>query len=267
MLKFCSIASGSSGNCYYIESEKTALLVDLGIAGKRITQNLEELDVALSKIEYVFLTHEHEDHIKSLSVMGKKLGNADFYASEGTWLDLEEKKLSLSRRNLIKAGQSLQIADITVKAFDLSHDANEPIGYIFQSGEASIAIVTDTGRITAKCKKALKEAVLLVLESNYEEALLMASQRYPWQLKRRIRGKHGHLSNEDAANTVEQILSDGETAKLQTLILAHLSKETNYPELAFANMEARLAEICTGNRKIYLDVATREERSAVYIIR
>ncbi|MGP1570443.1 MAG: MBL fold metallo-hydrolase, partial [Eubacteriales bacterium] len=218
------------------------------------------------KIEYVFLTHEHIDHVKSVSVMAKKLENAAFYASAGTWDDIESKKISHEKRNFISAGQSLVIKDIKVTAFELSHDANEPLGYLFQSGAAGIVIVTDTGRITSRCKKALQDADILILESNYEEALLMASDKYPWPLKQRIMSKYGHLSNDEAAQIVENLINKGANCKLKTLILAHLSKETNYPQLAYQSMDAKLSEICSLEHKIYLDVARRDVRSKVYII-
>ena len=267
MLKFCSIASGSSGNCYYIESEETAILVDVGVAGKRIEDALGEIDVALEKIEYVFLTHEHIDHVKSVGVMVKKLPNAKFYATCGTWECIEESKLAPERRNIIKAGQSIEASDLKVSAFELSHDAKEPVGYKFRSKNAGIAIVTDTGEITEKCKKALYDVEMLVLEANYEKELLMVSPRYPWQLKQRIMGERGHLSNSAAADIVEGIVAKGKDCKLKTLVLAHLSKETNYPQLAYKTLEGRLAEICTDGQKIHLGVAKREERSEVYIIR
>lgn len=267
MLKFCSIASGSSGNCYYIESKNTALLVDIGISARSIVSTLKEIDVQPHDIEHVFLTHEHVDHIRSISAMQKKLVRAKFYASEGTWDAVEEKKISYSKRNYISSGEDLQIGDITVTAFELSHDANEPIGYIFDSDGARIAIVTDTGIITPKCKKVLKNVDILVLESNYEKGLLMVSKKYPWSLKQRIMSEYGHLSNDAAADFVEGLIADCENCRLKTLILAHLSKETNYPELAYQNMESRLSQICSTDQKIHLDVARREVRSQVYTIR
>lgn len=266
MLKICSIASGSSGNCYYIESKSVRLLVDLGVSGKKIINTLAEIRVPCEKINYVFLTHEHIDHVKSVGVMAKSLPFAEFFASRGTWEQIEEKKMPPERRNVISAGESMVIEDLEVSAFKLSHDAEEPLGYLFESGLASIAIVTDTGRIMGGCKKALQRAKMIVLESNYEHALLMASTRYPWNLKQRIKGELGHLSNEDACEIVAKLL-EKEDSCLEQVMLAHLSEETNYPQLANAGMLAVFEEYGVSDGKIGLVVATRDERSPIITVK
>lgn len=271
MLKFCSIASGSSGNCYYVESEKTALLVDVGISGSRIMNGLAEIGADLSKIEQVFLTHEHIDHMKSVGVISKKLETAVFYASKGTFDNVEESKLSPLRRNILAAGDELEIADIKIETFGLSHDAKEPLGYFFQCGNASLAIVTDTGIITEDCFEKLLETKFLVLESNHDAEMLMAATRYPWETKLRIRGDFGHLSNDAAADCIAQIynsaMQSDKQAKLRTVLLAHLSKETNFPELARQSMILRLQAMEIPEGSIQIGVARRDECSRIYVIK
>ena len=234
-LRFYSFSSSSSGNCYLVKSENTALLVDAGISGKKIIESLCETETPLEDIKGVLITHEHVDHVKSVRVLSKKLCQADIYANLETWskmpADISEEKIKI-----FKTEDSFEIGDIKIKPFRISHDASEPVGFTFICEEKQLSIVTDTGYITEEIYKEVKGADLLVLESNHDESMLKMG-KYPWNVKQRILGPQGHLSNESAGECISSIMterkaSEEECRPLQVL-LAHLSSENNFPQLAY----------------------------------
>lgn len=269
-LTFCSFSSGSSGNCYLVKSETTALLVDAGISLKRIREGLAASGTPEEAVEAVLVTHEHSDHIRSIAAVGGKrgLGAAQksaakqekggaegaatspeggarplVYANAGTWdaisklpayLDLE-----IPGKTVFTTGEDFTIGDITVHSFPVSHDAEEPVGYSFRCGESCVAIITDTGIVTPEIYSEACKANLLVLESNHDVEMLKFC-RYPWFLKQRILGESGHLSNDLAAQTVLQMLQEGKAPA--RIALAHLSRENNFPEMAWQTMKNVLEE-------------------------
>ena len=236
-LKFYSFSSSSSGNCYLIKSESTALLVDAGISGKKIIESLDETETPLDHIKGVLVTHEHVDHVKSIRVLSKKLCEAKVYANNKTWskIDcvLEEEKMASFVTN-----EAFEIGDIKVKPFRISHDAIEPVGFTFTCQDKQLSIVTDTGYVTEEIHNHVKDADLLVLESNHDENMLKMG-RYPWTVKQRILGKEGHLSNETAGECLCRILKEGEE-KSRQILLAHLSSENNFPQLAYQTVKNAL---------------------------
>ena len=240
-LSFCSLASGSSGNCYVIRTENTALIVDAGISGKRIFDGLAALGINREDVQGILITHEHIDHVKSVNILTKKLENASVFASAGTWAqtgNIREKIAPL--RCLETASQrTFTIGDIAVTPFSLSHDAAEPVGYSFCAGGQSISIVTDTGCITEEIHEVIKGSALLVIEANHDVQMLEFC-RYPYNVKRRILGEFGHLSNEAAAAEICRICA--ETGEYREVLLAHLSKENNFPEMAYQTVKNLLEE-------------------------
>lgn len=236
MMRFCSVASGSSGNSYIIASEKTALVLDAGVSCKRIIAGIERVGRTAGDIAAVLVTHEHSDHIRGLAALKKKLINAEIYASGGSWDGLSPE-LSGSE---ITPGELFAVGDIEVTAFPLSHDAEEPVGFSFKADGTKLAVVTDTGIITEEIFSEIKDAAFLVLEANYEEEMLLTG-RYPYFLKQRIKGKYGHLSNVDAAEAIAGIFRGSERPRLNTVLLAHLSKENNHPDLAFETVRSYLS--------------------------
>jgi len=266
-LEICSLASGSSGNCYLIRSESTAVLVDAGISCRQICLGLKELGADPKELSGVFITHEHSDHVKGLRVLAEKHRVA-VYINEGT-LNGTELDLFKVRTELFRTGDVLSVGDLRITSFPLSHDAQDPVGYTVEKDGAKISIVTDTGIVTEPVKNAMRAADVLVLESNHDESVLRMG-RYPWFLKQRILSDKGHLSNEAAANALAEVLLEeqalGELTP-RTVLLAHLSAENNFPEMALMTMQNILAANgFSVNRDIWIETLPRSGRSPVFTV-
>lgn len=250
-LRFCSFASGSTGNCYLLKTENTNLLVDVGIAGKRVIEGLDSCALKPEQIDGILVTHEHIDHIKSLRMMAKKSVNGRIYTSEGTAYSVNEKLPMLAEKiRITDTAASFKVGDIEIESFSLSHDAEDPVGFSVQSGGKRVTIITDTGVATKKMLSVAAKSDLLVLEANHEVNILHCSS-YPYELKRRILSDYGHLSNDAAAEFIYEVeklrKSGGDenpngTHRKQKILLAHLSKENNSPMQAMLTIKNRLFE-------------------------
>ena len=237
-LVFRSFGSGSSGNSYLIQTEDTAVLVDAGCSGKRIFTGLAERGLSVSDLDAVLLTHEHDDHVRGLSMLIKRAPGITVKATRGTLTRVAsrlrcgtEDEDERVNTETVRYGEDFDVGGIRVRPFKLEHDAAEPCGYTFTSGGRMIAVVTDTGRVTDEMICEIKEADLLVMEANYERNLLLMS-RYPYSLKMRIMSDWGHVSNEDAARVLAEILRLRDSGAMPVFALAHLSKENNTPDMA-----------------------------------
>ena len=195
-LQFCSFASGSSGNCYLIKNQRSAILIDAGISGKKIFQGLEETGTPFEAVSAVLVTHEHIDHVKSLPIVTKKLPNVLAWANRQTWEHIE-RPVAEGCRRVFTTGEDFQIDDFRIRPFAIPHDAAEPVGFSIYYDGRQISIVTDVGCITDEIFEEITNADLLLLEANHEKEILLMG-RYPYNLKRRILGDHGHLSNVSA---------------------------------------------------------------------
>ena len=247
-LRFCSFASGSTGNCYLLKTENTNLLVDVGIAGKRVIEGLGSCAVKPEQIDGILVTHEHTDHIKSLRMIAKKAVNGKIYTSEGTAYSVNEKLPMLADKiRITDTVDSFNVGDIEVEAFSLSHDAEDPVGFSVHSGGKRVTIITDTGVATKQMLSIAAKSDLLVLEANHEVNILHCSS-YPYELKRRILSDYGHLSNDAAAEfiyEVDKLRKNGggeNKSEKQKILLAHLSKENNSPMQAMLTIKNRLFE-------------------------
>ncbi|NLD10633.1 MAG: MBL fold metallo-hydrolase [Clostridiales bacterium] len=257
---FCSFASGSSGNCYMVESDSTTLLVDVGIAGKRILAGLEENGLQVENINGILLTHEHIDHVRSIRIIGRKASQAEIYGSEGTFSCIEDK-LPPDRTHPLTEDEPFDIGDITVMPFDLSHDALEPMGYSFVHDGRQLTIVTDTGYVPDDIFDQIRGADTLVLEANHEVNILRMGS-YPYPLQQRILGEEGHLSNETAGNTICHMLDALDGKKTPKVVLAHLSNENNTPEQAYLTVKNILFENdYYVDRDLELSVVRRDDPS------
>ncbi len=264
-LSICSFASGSSGNSYMIRSEGCVLLVDAGISRRRIKQSLAAAGADPRSVKALLLTHEHSDHIKSAAMLARD--GIRVYGSGktlcGSFESVPEDACEL------RSGDRFEIGGISVSCFGLSHDAAEPLGYSFSRDGSSIVIITDTGVVTEEMLSFMEDAGIIVLESNHDESMLRIG-RYPWFLKQRILGERGHLSNEAAALALAEVLTRDRNAgrrRQRTVLLAHLSKENNFPELAEQTVKNVLSD--SGFRAgsgVWLETLPRDEMSPVYIL-
>ncbi|MCR5134936.1 MAG: MBL fold metallo-hydrolase [Clostridiales bacterium] len=267
-LTFCAIASGSSGNSYMVRSDETVLLVDAGISGKRIKEGLEKGGASLDAVDAILVTHEHSDHVRSLGIMQRKCPGAQVWSNIGTFRrisgDVED-----GRHSTFTTGEAFRIGDITVDPFPVSHDAAEPVGFVFRKGDSRIAIVTDTGYVSDEIFEAIVGSDLVILEANHDENVLRYC-RYPFHIKQRILSDHGHLCNEAAADCIERLLRESD--KLPVILLAHLSKENNTPDMALITVRNALeasdafAAREESLRDLRLEVLSRSEPGKVYQI-
>ena len=268
-LLFRAIASGSSGNSYFVHSGATTLLVDVGISGKRIAEGLAEADLDIKAVDGILITHEHSDHIKSLGVIQRKAPRALVYSNAGTFACIADQ-IEEGRHALFTTGEDFTIGDITVHPFPVSHDAAEPVGYTFtQAGSEpnKVAIVMDTGHITDEIYEAVCDADIIALEANHDENVLMVG-RYPYYVKRRILSDMGHLCNEAAAAFMCRILTEQE--KRPVFLLAHLSRENNTPDMALITVRNALEEAAVFDGRsdsledLVLEVALRDRPSRIF---
>lgn len=259
--KFCSFASGSSGNCYMIKNDNHAILIDAGISGKKIFQGLEDAGVPLENVHGLLITHEHIDHVKSLPIVTKKLPNIMAYANKATW-EAIERPVADAKRALFTTGEDFYIKDFLIRPFSISHDAAEPVGFSIYHEEKQISIVTDIGYMTEDIFNEIKDADLLLLEANHEEEILLMGS-YPYNLKRRILGEKGHLSNVSAGQCLCNIIEAN--PKKRRILLGHLSRENNDPSVALLAVKNALLEkeIISGGH-LALEVALRDCCSPLY---
>lgn len=260
-IQFCSFASGSSGNCYLVKDSETALLIDAGISGKRIFQGLDETGTPEESVSALLITHEHTDHVKSLPIVTKKLPNIKAYANAGTWEGID-RPVAEDKRRFFVTGEDFRIDDFLIRPFPIPHDAAEPVGFSLYSGGRQISIVTDVGYITDDIFSEIVDADLLVLEANHEVEVLHMG-RYPYSLKRRILGDHGHLSNVSAGECLCELVEAKD--KKRRILLGHLSRENNDPSLAMLAVKNTLMEkdIIPGDR-LKIDVILRDCCSCIY---
>ncbi|MCU0858551.1 MAG: MBL fold metallo-hydrolase [Pontiellaceae bacterium] len=237
MLKVCVLGSGSSGNCTFVGTGKTRILIDAGLSARKTAERLEQIGERAEEIDAICVSHEHGDHIAGIRVFQKNHGTA-VYANGGTLEamlnDLKQEGLTCRR---FTTGSAFGIGDLTVEPFSVPHDAYEPVGFIIRSGGFSVGIATDLGIVTHLVREKLRTCRVIVIEANHDEALLHEADR-PWSLKQRIRGNQGHLSNRAAAALMAEIAGDG----LEHLFLAHLSSDCNSPDHARKTVETMLAE-------------------------
>lgn len=238
-LRICTLASGSSGNCYYIGTDKTNILIDAGISGKRVSKSLEEnVGINGNQLDGIFVTHEHNDHIQSLGVLARRF-KTPLYASQGTWDGIAEKigKVDRDLCHTLHTQGSLEIGDLNLEWFPTSHDANEPIGFLLENENKRVGLATDSGMITRRMTNALADTDLLILEANHDENMLINGS-YPAYLKKRILSSQGHLSNKGAGQALLDIIG----IKTKSVILGHLSQENNLPDLALKTVKDILEE-------------------------
>ena len=254
MFNFCSLYSGSSGNSLFVESENTKLLVDAGGSSKKIEEALANLEIDPTSIDGILITHEHSDHVQGLGTFAKKF-NLPVFVNEKTLDAMPKQKEKISEKNikLFNINEKFEIGDLKVKPFSIPHDAANPCGFNIFKDDKKISIATDIGHMTNGILKNLEDSIFIMLESNYDPEVLKYS-KYPYQLKTRIAGPDGHLSNELAGKTISYLLNSG----LKQAVLGHLSKQSNFPELAYKTVIDEI--MCTkyDENSLKLSVASRD---------
>jgi phosphoribosyl 1,2-cyclic phosphodiesterase len=237
-LRFLSLASGSSGNCYYLGTPSYGILVDAGIGIRTIKKVLKDHDIDFGSIIAVLVTHDHADHIKTVGCLGEKY-NVPVYTTEGVHRGIEKSRYVeetlIASKKVIKKEEPFYIRDFRVEAFEVPHDSTDSVGYFIQYGEHKFTIATDVGHITETVGKYIDQANHLVIEANYDEEMLMYGT-YPAFLKERVSSPTGHLSNRAAA----EYIANHYHPHLKDIWLCHLSRDNNHPELAYKTVDIRL---------------------------
>ncbi|WP_046150270.1 MBL fold metallo-hydrolase [Parabacteroides sp. HGS0025] len=237
-LSFLSLASGSSGNCYYLGTPEFGILIDAGIGIRTIKKVLKDKAIDISKIVAVLITHDHADHIKTVGCLGEKM-NLPIYTTADVHRGIEksryvEETLYTSRR-IIEKEVPFTIRDFNITAFEVPHDSTDNVGYYIEYDEHKFTFATDVGHITDTVTRYMRMANHLIIEANYDEEMLRFGT-YPAFLKERVASPTGHLSNREAA----EFLAANYDPKLKDIWLCHLSRDNNHPELAYKTIDIRL---------------------------
>ena len=253
MITFLSLTSGSSGNATFVSDGETKLLIDCGMSGSRLKSALSNIDVDISELDAVLITHEHSDHIKGLGVIARKY-QIPVFATFKTFSGMKNiGEFDDSLKNSIT--NELEIGKIGIRAFSIPHDASDPVGYNFFIDNTKLSLATDIGKMNDDVFKSIEGSKYVILESNHDVDILRLGS-YPYSLKKRILSPFGHLSNEDAAQTALKLAESG----TEHFMLAHLSRENNLPEIAQVTTENIFkANNIKLNRDVTLTVASRDD--------
>ena len=257
MFNFCSLYSGSSGNCLFLQTSNTKILIDAGESAKKISSALSSIEVDPTDIDAILVTHEHSDHVKGLGTFSKKY-DIPVYANSRTWDAMEEQASKINEKNQkhFTIEENFEIGDLKIHPFKIPHDAANPCGFNIIHNNKKISIATDIGHMTSNIAHKLEESSFVLLEANYDPNILKCSP-YPYLLKQRIAGPNGHLANIDAGKTISFLLNSG----LEAVMLGHLSKENNFPELAYKTVVDELISNNYNENALSISVAKRSDLS------
>jgi phosphoribosyl 1,2-cyclic phosphodiesterase len=263
-LRFQSFGSGSSGNCYFIGNASCGLLIDAGIGVRTIRKNLKNIGLDYENIWGVFVTHDHADHIKAVGSIGEK-HHVPIYSTrkvhEGIQRSYCVTEKLYSSTKIIEKGETIQVGEFRITAFEVSHDATDNVGYTIEYKEKRFTFATDLGYISHEVAEHLRLADFMVLEANYDKQMLEQGS-YPIHLKKRIAAPTGHLSNDQTG----LFLSENFNKRLQHVFLCHLSRENNMPDIAYTTVQNHLEEkqIIVG-KDLNLVILERLDPSELYI--
>lgn len=238
-MKFSVLASGSTGNAVYVESGDQAFIVDAGLTGKKMEQLFAKIDRDIKKLSGIFVTHEHSDHIKGVGVLARKY-NVPVFANEKTWQAMTPSvgNIPLDQRFQFNMETVQAFGTLEIESFGVSHDAADPMFYTFHENGRKLAVITDTGYVSDRMKGIIRGADAFVFESNHDVNMLQMGS-YPWSTKRRILSDVGHVSNEDAAIAMSDVVFEKDTH----IYLSHLSKDNNMKDLARLSVAQTLQSV------------------------
>ncbi len=263
MFSLTMLGSGSAGNSALIATDHCRLLVDGGLSARQLVLRLELCGVSPNELDGILLTHEHGDHVCGLEVLCRKFQvpiYCNALTAEAIRYGMANPESFRGNWRIFRTGASFSICDITVESFPVPHDAVEPVGYTFHVGPSALGYVTDLGQATRLAIERLREVQTLVIETNHDEKLLQNDPHRPWPVKQRIQSRHGHLSNAAAASVIGQLLG----GKIARVVLGHLSRDCNTPELAAGTVRAELEKI--GRRDLEIYCASQGEISPRFAI-
>ncbi len=264
MFRFISFGSGSSGNCYYLSTDKDGIIIDTGIGLRSLKKFFHDYGMRLAEVKNVLVTHDHADHVKSVGSL-----STDFHLPVYTTRKVHagilgnycvRKKILPELTRYIEVGETFQLGDFTITSFPVPHDSSDNVGYKIVCEGVTFCLMTDVGHVTDEMKRYIGEANYLVIEANHDEEMLRHGP-YPQYLKDRIMGAEGHLSNKDCATA----LAENATPALKHVWLCHLSEENNHPELARKTVEMVLHGYgLLSGKDFKLDVLKRKMPSGVF---
>jgi phosphoribosyl 1,2-cyclic phosphodiesterase len=239
------LGSGSGGNCAYLETAETRILIDAGFSGRQIRQRLAGLGRSPETLHGILITHEHTDHVQGLASLCAKL-RLPIYCNRLTQEAIQAQTRTAFEFRIFSTGATFEVRDLTVETFTVPHDASDPVAFVVRTAGGNIGFLTDLGHATRLVVERVRAANVLLLETNHDLKLLQEDTRRPWSIKQRILSRHGHLSNDAAADVVEQVASP----TLRHLYLGHLSRDCNRPELAYRVVSQRLEKIGAGHVRV-----------------
>ena len=263
-MKFCSLYSGSSGNSIFIASDNAKVLIDAGLAGKKIDDALKHIGEESSSIDGIFITHEHIDHIKGVGVLSRKY-DIPIYANDNTWAVMEKNIGKIKEHNIriMDRRSSITINDLEIRSFNIPHDAIAPVGYTVSSAGKNASVVTDFGVFTEEIRDNIIDSDIILLESNHDVNMLRMGP-YPYKLKLRVLGENGHLSNEDCGSAIVSLLKND---KKKQIVLGHLSGTNNHPDLAYQTVvDVLSANGIRPGDDVTLQLASRHNPSEIILL-
>ncbi|MBS0635292.1 MAG: MBL fold metallo-hydrolase [Verrucomicrobia bacterium] len=249
---FCPLASGSKGNCIYVGTKNTKILIDAGISTKSIQTRLNEMNVDISEIQAILISHEHSDHIAGLKVLALR-HNIPIFANQLTAKAICDYLKATPKFKIFLTGEPFEFGDLEIHPFSVQHDAADPVAFTIRFGDIKIGVCTDLGFVTTLVAKQLEQCNLLYIEANHKPEMVHASSR-PMIYKQRVLGRSGHLSNESCAELLSQIAH----SDLKQIYLAHLSSECNCPNVALDTITGALR---AQGIEIPVSIALQEKRS------
>ena len=250
------LASGSSGNSFLIWTNRTKVLVDAGLSARQLRERLDGIGVAPEEIEALFITHEHTDHVRGARTLATSL-RIPVFLTEGTCAACNSTFEQLPAREFFMPGDIICFKDLQLVSYSVPHDAADPVNFLLCHKNRKVGMATDLGYPSRLVKERLKHCDVLILETNHDREMLM-SGRYPWQLKQRILGRRGHLSNDQSASVLCEVADQ----ELRAVFLAHLSQENNHPRLVRSLFEQALDEV--GLNHVPLFVTSQDEPTEVF---